>query len=95
MTSAVVVLLIGWIAGLLLVLLWALRELLWPSSETSGVDPILGARDRVAVYRPSGNLIQPHPNVLVPMPDNLTTQGEMVAWMTKEMPKVVERLARR
>ena len=35
MTSAVVVLLIGWIAGLLLALVWALRELLWPSSELS------------------------------------------------------------
>jgi hypothetical protein len=89
MTTTVVVLLIGWIAGLLLVLLWVLRELLWPSSETSGVDPILGARDRAAVYRPSGPLIQPHPNILVPMPDDLQTKEEMVAWMTKEMPKVV------
>jgi len=93
MTSAVVVLLMGWIAGLLLVLLWAVRELLWPSSEPSGVDPILGVRDRVTVYRPSCPLIQHDPNVIVPMPDHLKTQEEMVAWMTKEMPKVVERAA--
>jgi hypothetical protein len=94
MTSAVVVLLIGWIAGLLLALVWALRELLWPSSELSGVDPIPSARDRVAVYRPSAPLIQPHPGVFVPMPDHLTTHQEIVAWMTKEIPKVVERATR-
>jgi hypothetical protein len=28
------------------------------------------------------------------MPANLTTQDEMVAWMTKEMPKVVEGASR-
>jgi hypothetical protein len=28
------------------------------------------------------------------MPEHLTTQEEIVAWMTKEMPKMVERAAR-
>jgi hypothetical protein len=59
------------------------------------MDPILGVRDRVAVYRPSGPPIQSHPNVLVLIPDHLTTQEEMVAWVTKEMPKVVGRAAGR
>lgn len=82
------------IVALASVLAWSFGRLLRPDYEPSGVDPILGARDHVAVYRPSGTLIQPHPSVLVPLPEHLTTQEEMVAWMTKEMPKVVERAVR-
>jgi hypothetical protein len=90
MISLLLLLIIGWTVVLSLALLWTFSRLLRPDHEPSGTDPILGARDRVAVYCPSGLLIQPHPNVLVPMPDHLTTRGEMVAWMTKEMPKAVE-----
>jgi hypothetical protein len=43
-------------------------------------DPILGPRDQVAVYESHGPFI--------PMPKNLTTQAEMVAWMTEELPKL-------
>ena len=95
MTSVSVVLVVCWLAILSLILLWTTSRVLRSDHEPSGVDPILGMPDRVAVYRPSSPLIQPHPNVLVPMPDHLTTQEEMVAWMTKEMPRVVGRAAGR
>jgi hypothetical protein len=95
MSSIFLILLLSLAAMLALALVWTVSRLLRPGHEPSKTDPILGMRDRVAVYRASGPLIQPHPNVLVPMPDHLTTQEEMVAWMTKEMPKVVERDARR
>jgi hypothetical protein len=90
MNSILVLVLLGWLAVLALIFLWSVSRLLRPDGEHSGVHPITGARDRLAVYRPSGPLIQPLPNVLVPMPEHLTTQEEMVAWMTKVMPKVVE-----
>ncbi len=97
MISLLLLLIIGWTVVLSLALLWTFSRLLRPDHEPSGTDPVLGTRadkDRVAVYRPRGPLIQSHPNVLVPMPEHLTTQEEMVAWMTKEMPKVVERATR-
>jgi hypothetical protein len=90
MTPFLLPLLLGWGAILALVLLWTFSRLLRPDHEPSGVDPILGAQDRVAVYRLIGPLIQPYPNVLASMPDHLTTREEMVAWMTEEMPKAVE-----
>jgi hypothetical protein len=90
MTSILVLLVLGWIGALALLFLWTFSQLLRPDRVHSAVDPITGARDRRAVYRPSGPLIQPHPNVLVPIPDHLTTQEEMVAWMTKEMPEAVK-----
>lgn len=92
--SLLVFLLLGCSVILLLSLLWTVRCLLRPDHEPSGVDPILGARDRVAVYRPSDPFIRPHRDVLVPVPDHLTTSEEMVAWMTKEMPRIVETAAR-
>jgi hypothetical protein len=94
MTSILILLVLGWMVALALILLWSFSRLLRPDGEPSGVDPILGSRDRVAVYRPSGPLIQPPPNVLVPMPDHLKTLEEMVVWMTKEMPKAVERVSK-
>lgn len=81
-------------AGLLLICLWAISRMMRPDGEPSGVDPILGARDRVAIYRAGGSLIQPHRDVFVPMPDHLKTREEMVAWMSKDLPKVIENAAR-
>jgi hypothetical protein len=93
MSLVALLLLLGWATILLLALLWTMSRLLRPDHPPSGVDPILGARDRVAVYRPSAPSIQPHPSVLVRMPDDLRTNEEMVAWMTQEMPKVVGKAA--
>jgi hypothetical protein len=97
MTHIEVALVLAFLAFVALVGLravWVTTRVLTDIKPAGGVDPILGTRDRVAVYCPSGLLIQPHPSVLVPLPDHLTTQEEIFAWMTKEMPKVVERAVR-
>ncbi len=54
MTCVSVVLVVCWLAILSLILLWTTSRVLRPDHEPSGMDPILGVRDRVAVYRPSG-----------------------------------------
>ena len=46
----------------------------------TAIDPIMGARDRIEIYDSGGSFI--------PMPDHLTTRDEIVAWMTKELPKL-------
>lgn len=45
-----------------------------------GTDPILGPKDRLAIYDSGGPFI--------PMPERLKTHDEMVAWMTHELPKL-------
>ncbi len=93
MTYVETALLLAFLSGggaLSLALLWIANRVRWrPDAAPSGIDPILGAKDRVAIYRPSGPLIRHHPQVFIPMPDRLSTQDEMVAWMTKELPKLV------
>jgi hypothetical protein len=49
-------------------------------SRRTAIDPIMGARDRIEIYDSGGSFI--------PMPGHLTTRDEMVAWMTKELPKL-------
>ncbi len=44
------------------------------------VDPITGARDRIAIYDSDGSFIA--------MPSHLKTRDEMVAWMTQELPRL-------
>jgi hypothetical protein len=44
------------------------------------VDPLTGAQDHIAIYDSGGSFI--------PMPNHLRTRGEMVAWMTEELPKL-------
>jgi hypothetical protein len=46
-----------------------------------GNDPILGPRDRIAIHDTRGPFI--------PMPQNLRTQDEMVAWMTRDLPRLL------
>jgi hypothetical protein len=48
-----------------------------------GIDPIVGPRDRLAIYDRDGPFI--------PMPDRLKTHDEMVAWMTQDLPKLTAR----
>lgn len=50
------------------------------SFRRRAIDPITGAKDRMAIYDSGGPFI--------PMPAHLTTKDEMVAWMTKELPKL-------
>jgi hypothetical protein len=49
-------------------------------TRRSAIDPIMGPRDRIAIYDSGGSFI--------PMPDHLKTKDEMVSWMTKELPKL-------
>ena len=94
MTHIEVALVLGFLAIVALVALgavWVITRSMTVHEPLGDVDPILGTQDRAAVYRPGGPLIQPHSNVMVPIPEHLTTQDEMVAWMTREMPHVVER----
>jgi hypothetical protein len=44
------------------------------------VDPIISPGLRIKVYDSGGPFI--------PMPNHLKTRDEMVAWMTKELPKL-------
>jgi hypothetical protein len=50
------------------------------------LDPILGARDPIGIYRSD--------EPFIPMPTHLRTRQEMVAWMTGELPKLTEKLAK-
>lgn len=92
--EAALLLLLACMAGLLLLCLWIISRMTRPEETPSSIDPILGARDRMAVYRASGPFIRPHRDVFLPMPDHLKTQEEMIAWMTKELPKTIESAAK-
>lgn len=62
-------------------ILWIGNRITMPlSNRPSAIDPILGARDQVAVHDTPGPFI--------PMPDHLKTRNEMVAWMTQELPRL-------
>jgi hypothetical protein len=69
--SGLVLMLGVWLSGRI--------EAAWSKPRTS-VDPILGAKDRIAIYDTSSGHIR--------MPNHLKTHAEMVAWMTKELPKL-------
>lgn len=56
------------------------------SRPTGGPDPVTGPKDRIAIYDTGGPFIL--------MPDNLKTREEMVAWMTKELPKLTAEAGR-
>lgn len=51
----------------------------------AGMDPIIGARDPVAIYRSEAPVVPHHPRILIPLPDKLRTGEEMVAWMAREL----------
>ncbi len=71
----------GFTAATWLLLLWV-GDRATTSFELSpdGLDPILGTRDPVAIYD-QGPFIE--------MPEHLKTHDEMVAWMTKDLPKLL------
>jgi len=84
LTVSVLVVLAGAIGMLLLLLTWFGSRTITPEIEDD-LDPILGARDPVAIYESHGPFI--------PMPDHLKTSDQMVAWMTQELPKLTADLA--
>jgi hypothetical protein len=56
------------------------------SRPTGILDPITGPKDRIAIYDTEGPFI--------PMPESLRTREEMVAWMTRELPKLTAEAGR-
>jgi hypothetical protein len=50
------------------------------SAKPTAVDPIISLELPIKVYDAGGSFI--------PMPNHLKTRDEMVAWMTKELPKL-------
>jgi len=76
---SVLVILAGSLGMLLLLLLWFGDRTIAVDLD-SDLDPILGERDRAAIYESHSPFI--------PMPKHLRTNDEMVAWMTKELPKL-------
>jgi hypothetical protein len=69
----------GSLGMLLLLLLWFGSSTIEPEFESS-LHPILGMRDQMAIHDTQGPFI--------PMPEHLRTADEMVAWMTKELPRL-------
>ena len=64
------------------------RTMMPPSLPAATADPVIGAKDHPATYDPKSPFLL--------MPDHLKTHDEMVAWMTRELPKLTaERHQRR
>lgn len=79
LTLALLAVLAGSLGMLWLLLIWFGDGMVNP--EIGGhVDPILGAPDQPAIY----SSYEPY----IPMPEDLRTSDEMVAWMTKELPRL-------
>ncbi len=81
---SVLVVFAGAVGMLLLLLTWFGSRSITPEIEDD-LDPILGARDPVAIYESHSPFI--------PMPENLRTNDQMVEWMTKELPKLTAEIA--
>ena len=81
---SLLVVLAGAVGMLLLLVTWFGSRSLTPEIEDD-LDPILGARDPMAIYESYGPFI--------PMPTHLTTRDQMVEWMTKELPKLTAEIA--
>jgi hypothetical protein len=80
---ALLAVLAGSMGMLLLLLLW------FGDTHSNPVvpfadDPIMGAKDPVAIYESHGPFI--------PMPDHLKSHADMVAWMTTELPQLTAQM---
>ena len=70
------------------VLLWFTPQTaITPSLPSAATDPVLSAKDQTALHDPKSSLIL--------MPDHLKTNDEMVAWMTRELPKLTAEIHQR
>lgn len=81
---SLLVVLAGAVGMLVLLLTWFGGRTITPEME-DGLDPILGARDPMAIYESHGPFIS--------MPKHLKTNDQMVEWMTKELPKLTAEIA--
>ncbi len=81
---SVLVVFAGAVGMLLLLLTWFGSRSITPEIEDD-LDPILGARDPMAIYESHGPFI--------PMPVHLKTNDQMVDWMTKELPRLTAEIA--
>ncbi len=81
---SLLVVLAGAVGMLLLLLTWFGGRTITPEIEDD-LDPILGARDPMAIYESHGPFI--------PMPGHLKTRDQMVEWMIKELPKLTAEIA--
>jgi hypothetical protein len=81
---SLLVVLAGAVGMLLLLLTWFGSRSITPEIEDD-LDPILGPKDPTAIYESHGPFI--------PMPAHLKTSDQMVAWMTKELPKLTAEIA--
>lgn len=75
----------GFLTALWLLLLWVGDGAMAAEPDWM-FDPILGKRDQAAIYESHGPFIE--------MPDHLKTHDEMVAWMTKELPRLTAEIPR-
>ena len=67
--------------ALWVVVLW-IGELIgrrWSGADTRRAEALFKPKDRLAIHQTEGCFIA--------MPDHLTARDEMVAWMTKELPR--------
>jgi hypothetical protein len=81
---SLLVVLAGAVGMLLMLLTWFGGRTITPEIEDD-LDPILGARDPMAIYESHGPFI--------PMPSHLKTSDQMIDWMTKELPKLTAEIA--
>ncbi len=63
------------------------RMMMQPSIPTATIDPVIGAKDQTPLHAPKSTFIL--------MPDHLKTHAEMVAWMTRELPKLTAQIHQR
>jgi hypothetical protein len=78
-TIALLAAIAGFMTTLCLLLLWLGDGSMTPETE-SDTYPMLDAQDET--------VDGPH-SPFIPMPDHLKTRDDMVAWMTKELPRLV------
>ena len=72
-------------AAIFLMPFWVSRATTDPTIR-GPVDPIMGAKDQAAIHDVDTSFI--------PMPDHVRTNDEIVAWLTKDLPKITARLPR-
>jgi hypothetical protein len=77
----------GFLAAIWLLLLWVGDHAAAAFDRSpDALDPIMGPRDRIVIHDGGESFI--------PMPEELRTRDEMVAWMTKELPRLTAKEAR-
>jgi hypothetical protein len=88
LTLALLIALAALISATAFALLWFTpRATIPPSLPAATTDPLIGAKDPTALDEPKSTLIL--------MPDHLKTRHEMVAWMTRELPKLTAEIHQR